>query len=159
MFVLVLVRVLVIDIVLVLVIVIGDERAKAFAEPAALGESVESGNPWNPLTARVDSIDAMERKLQIVVRNGKPAAVILDIRDYEKLLERVEDAHDLRRLRSMREGRFKFRPLSDVAAYFFKTSLSAFSIAFGSNPRGPGSPRNAIFPSTSTTNSRSGHPL
>ena len=58
----------------------------------------------------------MKRNPQIVVRNGKPTAVILDIRDYEKLLERLEDAHDLRRLRSMRKGKLKFRPLGAVLA-------------------------------------------
>jgi PHD/YefM family antitoxin component YafN of YafNO toxin-antitoxin module len=58
----------------------------------------------------------MKEKPQVVLRNGKPAAVILDIRDYEKLLERVEDAHDLRHLRSIRKGRLKFRPLSEVMA-------------------------------------------
>lgn len=40
---------------------------------------------------------------QIVLRNGKPVAVILDIKKYEELLERAEDAADLRTLRAMRK--------------------------------------------------------
>jgi PHD/YefM family antitoxin component YafN of YafNO toxin-antitoxin module len=58
----------------------------------------------------------MIKKPEIVLKNGKPAAVILDIRDYEKLLERLEDAHDLRLLRSIRKGKLKFRRLSEVMA-------------------------------------------
>jgi prevent-host-death family protein len=33
---------------------------------------------------------------EIVMRGGKPAAVILDIEEYRELLERLEDAEDLK---------------------------------------------------------------
>lgn len=50
---------------------------------------------------------------EIVLRDGKPAAVILDIEHYRELLERAEDAHDLRALESMRRRPLKFRRLDD----------------------------------------------
>jgi hypothetical protein len=50
---------------------------------------------------------------EIVLRDGKPAAVILDIEHYRELLERAEDAEDLRTLKSMRRRPLKFRRLED----------------------------------------------
>lgn len=46
---------------------------------------------------------ATQRKPEIVMRNGRPKAVILDIRQYEDMLERLEDAEDLRWLREYRK--------------------------------------------------------
>ncbi|MCX6844406.1 MAG: type II toxin-antitoxin system Phd/YefM family antitoxin [candidate division WOR-3 bacterium] len=54
------------------------------------------------------------RKRELVYRDGKPAAVILDIAEYEELLERAEDLDDLRALRRMREHPLRFRSLSDI---------------------------------------------
>jgi len=53
---------------------------------------------------------------QIVLRNGKPSAVILDIEKYEELLERAEDAADLRTLRAIRKKPLRLKTLSDVLA-------------------------------------------
>lgn len=53
----------------------------------------------------------MATKPDIVLRAGKPAAVILDIDEYENLLELVADATDLKRLRAMRKRRLKFKSL------------------------------------------------
>jgi PHD/YefM family antitoxin component YafN of YafNO toxin-antitoxin module len=50
---------------------------------------------------------------EIVMRGGKPAAVILDIEEYRELLERLEDAEDLRTLNAMRKKPLKFRKLED----------------------------------------------
>jgi hypothetical protein len=50
---------------------------------------------------------------EIVLRDGKPAAVILDIEHYRELLERAEDAEDLRTLKTMRRRPLKFRRLDD----------------------------------------------
>ena len=50
---------------------------------------------------------------EIVMRGGKPAAVILDIEEYRSLLERLEDAEDLRMLNAMRKRPLKFRKLED----------------------------------------------
>ena len=57
---------------------------------------------------------------EIVMRGGKPAAVILDIEEYRSLLERLEDAEDLRMLNAMRKRPLKFRKLED----FLKGSSS-----------------------------------
>ncbi len=51
---------------------------------------------------------------EIVMRGGKPAAIILDIDEYRELLERVEDADDLKMLKQMRKRPLKFRKLEDV---------------------------------------------
>ena len=50
---------------------------------------------------------------EIVMRGGKPAAVILDIEEYRALLERVEDMEDLKMLREMRKRPVKFRKLEE----------------------------------------------
>lgn len=54
------------------------------------------------------------KKPQVILKNGKPNAVILDIRDYQEMLERLEDAHDLKQLRRMRSRPMKFRLLEEV---------------------------------------------
>jgi PHD/YefM family antitoxin component YafN of YafNO toxin-antitoxin module len=58
----------------------------------------------------------MRRTPEIVLRNGKPAAVILDIEEYEKLLERAEDAADLKRLQAQRRRPMRFKPLAKFLA-------------------------------------------
>ena len=55
---------------------------------------------------------------EIVMRGGKPAAVILDIEEYRSLLERLEDAEDLRMLNAMRKRPLKFRKLEDFLKEF-----------------------------------------
>jgi len=50
---------------------------------------------------------------EIVMRGGKPTAVILSIEDYRKLLQRAEDAEDLKTLRAMRKRPLKFRKLEE----------------------------------------------
>ncbi len=49
----------------------------------------------------------------IVLKDGKPAAVILDIDKYQEMLERLEDAEDLKILAQMREKPLKFKKLED----------------------------------------------
>ncbi|MFH1730262.1 MAG: type II toxin-antitoxin system prevent-host-death family antitoxin [Planctomycetota bacterium] len=53
------------------------------------------------------------RRPQIVVREGKPAAVILDIDEYQEMLERLEDVEALKDLEEMRKKPLKFRKLGD----------------------------------------------
>lgn len=53
------------------------------------------------------------RDPEIVMRGGKPTAVILSIDEYRKLLERVEDAEDLKTLRAMRKRPLRFRRLEN----------------------------------------------
>jgi len=50
---------------------------------------------------------------EIVLRNGRPAAVILEIDEYRKILERLEDIQDLKTLKEMRRKPLKFRPLEE----------------------------------------------
>lgn len=50
---------------------------------------------------------------EIVLKNGKPAAVILDIDTYKEMLEQLEDIEDLRMLEDMRKKPLKFRKLDD----------------------------------------------
>jgi len=50
---------------------------------------------------------------EIVFRNGKPSAVIMDIKDYREILERLEDTEDLKMLDDMRKRPLKFKKLND----------------------------------------------
>jgi PHD/YefM family antitoxin component YafN of YafNO toxin-antitoxin module len=50
---------------------------------------------------------------EIVLRGGKPAAVILDIEHYLELVERAEDAEELKMLEAMRRKPIRFRKLDD----------------------------------------------
>ena len=49
----------------------------------------------------------------IILQEGKPTAVILDIDEYQEMLERLEDAEDLKMLIEMRKKPLKFRRLDD----------------------------------------------
>ena len=51
--------------------------------------------------------------MQFVIRDGRPAAVIVDIDQYEEMLERLEDLEDLEALREMRSKPLEFRKLAD----------------------------------------------
>jgi PHD/YefM family antitoxin component YafN of YafNO toxin-antitoxin module len=53
---------------------------------------------------------------EIVVRDGKPVAVILSIDEYRELLEKVEDLEALRVLEEMRREPLEFRRLDDFLA-------------------------------------------
>jgi hypothetical protein len=55
-------------------------------------------------------------ELEIVTRNGKPVSVILPIKAYEELLERVEDAQDVAWLKRARRKPLHYRPLEDYLA-------------------------------------------
>lgn len=56
------------------------------------------------------------REPEIVTRRGKPVSVILSIKDYEELLERVEDAGDISWLKRARRKPLAYRPLEDYLA-------------------------------------------
>ena len=58
----------------------------------------------------------IKRQPQYVVENGKPTAVILDIKQYEQMLERLEAADDLTVLKEMRKRPLKFRSLTAFLA-------------------------------------------
>ena len=50
---------------------------------------------------------------ELVYKDGKPSAVIIDINEYQEMLERLEDADDLKMLKDMRKKQLKFRKLDD----------------------------------------------
>lgn len=53
-----------------------------------------------------------KRKIpEVVLRDGEPAAVILDIDEYREMLERLEDLEDLRMLEEMRKKPLRFKKL------------------------------------------------
>ena len=58
------------------------------------------------------------RSPEIVIRDGQPAAVILDIGEYQDMLERLEDLEDLELLREMRAKPLKFRKLEEFLAEY-----------------------------------------
>ena len=53
---------------------------------------------------------------EIVTRKGKPVAVIIPIKDYEELLECVEDSDDVAWLKRARKKPLQYRPLEDYLA-------------------------------------------
>ena len=53
---------------------------------------------------------------EIVTRKGKPVSVIIPIKDYEELLERVEDSDDMAWLKRARSKPLHFRSLEDYLA-------------------------------------------
>lgn len=53
---------------------------------------------------------------EIVTRKGKPVSVIIPIKAYEELLERVEDADDVASLKRARRKPLHYRPLEDYLA-------------------------------------------
>jgi prevent-host-death family protein len=64
------------------------------------------------------SARAKRREPEIIFRKGKPAAVIIDIDDYQEMLERLEDAEDLQMLAEMRQRPPKFKKLEDFLAEY-----------------------------------------
>jgi len=53
---------------------------------------------------------------EIVTRKGKPVSVIIPIKEYEELLERLEDAEDVAWLKCARRKPLHYRPLEDYLA-------------------------------------------
>ena len=66
-----------------------------------------------------------KRAVQVVVENGKPSTVILDIEEYKEMLERLDDVDDLRDLERMRKRPLKFPKLEEFLVNSFPTE--AFS--------------------------------
>ena len=61
---------------------------------------------------------AKRKEPEIIFRGGKPAAVIIDIDEYQEMLERLEDAEDLKILAEMRQKPHKFKRLEDFLAEY-----------------------------------------
>ena len=56
---------------------------------------------------------AKRKTPEIILSEGKPSAVILDIDDYRHMLECLEDFENLSMLKEMRKRPPKFRKLED----------------------------------------------
>ena len=65
-----------------------------------------------------ESTKVRERSPEIVLRDGRPAAVILDIEEYQAMLEWLEDLDDLEMIKEMREKFPSFRRLEDFLAEY-----------------------------------------
>jgi len=65
-----------------------------------------------------ESTKVRKRSPEIVLRDGQPAAVILDIEEYQNMLERLEDLDDLVMLKEMREKPLNFSRLEDFLAEY-----------------------------------------
>lgn len=50
---------------------------------------------------------------EMIYKAGKPTAVILPLADYKELLEKIEDAADVRWLQKVREQGVSYRPFSE----------------------------------------------
>jgi len=55
----------------------------------------------------------LEKTPELVVREGKPVAVILALDEYQEMLEKLEDIEDLRMLNEMRAKPLNFKSLND----------------------------------------------
>ena len=60
----------------------------------------------------------VKTKPQVIMKNGRPNAVIIDIKDYKKLLQRLEDKDDIEDLERMRKGSLHFRKFDDFLAEY-----------------------------------------
>ena len=57
---------------------------------------------------------------EIITRKGKPVSVILPIKEYREIMERLEDADDVACLKKARRKPMHYRPLDDVLAHLAK---------------------------------------
>jgi len=53
---------------------------------------------------------------EIVTKNGKPVSVILPIKKYQEMIERLEDAADVAWLKRARRKKLHFHPLEELLA-------------------------------------------
>ncbi len=53
---------------------------------------------------------------EIVTKNGKPVSVILPIKKYQELIERLEDSGDVAWLKKARKKPLHYRPLEEYLA-------------------------------------------
>jgi prevent-host-death family protein len=56
---------------------------------------------------------AKKKPPEIILKHGKPSAVILDINEYKEMLEKLEDMEDLKTLDAMRKKPLKFKNLDE----------------------------------------------
>jgi hypothetical protein len=54
-----------------------------------------------------------KKKPELVYKEGKPVSVILDIKQYEKMLEQLEDFEDLKYIAEIKKKGPKFRSFDE----------------------------------------------
>jgi len=54
------------------------------------------------------------KRPDIILRDGKPSAVVLDIADYQAMLEQIEDADDIAYLNDLYRQPLEFDSLEDL---------------------------------------------
>ena len=59
-----------------------------------------------------------KRPPELVFREGKPVAVILDIDQYKEILEQLEDIEDLKMLEEMKQQNIGFKKLDDFLSEY-----------------------------------------
>ena len=50
---------------------------------------------------------------RFIIKNGKPDAVILPIKEYQKVLERMEEREDVAELKKIKRSKTHFRALEE----------------------------------------------
>lgn len=58
----------------------------------------------------------LKAKPQVIMKDGRPSAVIIEINDYRALLERLEDKEDLADIEKIRMGGMQVRKFKDYLA-------------------------------------------
>ena len=58
---------------------------------------------------------------EIITKKGKPVSVILPIKQYQEMLERLKDAENVAWLKKARRRKLRYRPLEEVLADLAKS--------------------------------------
>ena len=58
----------------------------------------------------------LAKEPEVITRRGKPVSVILPIKIYQEMVERLEDADDVAWLKKARQKPLRYRPLQEVMA-------------------------------------------
>jgi PHD/YefM family antitoxin component YafN of YafNO toxin-antitoxin module len=58
---------------------------------------------------------------EIITKKGRPVSVILPIKQYQEMMERLEDAEDVAWLKKARRKKLHYRPLEEVLADLAKS--------------------------------------
>ena len=61
-------------------------------------------------------MSASVKEPEVITRRGKAVSVILPIKEYQALLDRLEDAEDAAYLKKARAKPLSFRPIKDYLA-------------------------------------------
>jgi len=61
-------------------------------------------------------MSALTKEPEVITRGGKPVSVILPIKEYQALLDRLEEAEDVAYLKKAKTKPLSFRPFADYLA-------------------------------------------